>query len=1124
MVTLVLFVPAFVLASTFEVFDRLSEFSREHENWQLDEIYFLIMFSGIALAVFSLRRWSDLVQENKTRERAEEELRESEERYRTVIEQSAENIFLVDIETMCIIESNASFQKLIGYDAEEIKGMQLYQIVAHDPESVDYYGRLTLETGNYFVGNRRYRTKDGTLLDIEASISIVHYGAEKVYCVVSRDVTERIKAEEELRRSEERFRTLSDQAADALYVYDLRGKIVDVNRRACEVLGYTREELLSMSVQDLEESFDPETLVEAWSEISEGETFNIEGSHQRKDGTLIPVEVRVGIFERGGRDLMLAAARDVTERREAEQRMRWLASFPEQNPNLVIEADLSGNLTYANPEAKKRFPDLVAAGAQHPILEGFEALVRSLNKTGEDTLDRSVEIEGRTYYRNVSYIPESDMVRIYVSDITRRRTAEAKLVEAQRIARLGSWEAEPVRRETPLEERAMSWSDEMYEILGLSPQEVVPSARLLVEAVHPEERRDVYKIIRESVVEGERLLTFENRILRADGEERFVQARLKIHYDEIEELVRSSGTVLDITERWRVEKELRRSERSLAEAQRIAHVGNWEFDVQENKTYWSEETFKIFGLSSEHFVPSYGNFLKFVHPKDKEFVRSMIREALYEVQRNSFDHRIVRRDGMVRYIHTEYEVSRDDEGNAVSMVGTLHDVTERQKLEEELEHRAFHDSLTGLPNRALFMDRLRHTLRHSPGEAEEIVVLFLNVDNFKVINESLGHDAGDQLILSVSETLQESLNPEDTVARFGGDEFCILLEHDRGAEGALKLASQIASQLQRPQILAGQEIPVSASLGIFAGSSEDHEADDFIRNADLAMNRAKSKGKGRYEVFDPTMNSRAMERLKLENELRRALREEEFEVHYQPSVSLQSGEMTGVEALVRWRHPARGLMPPDEFIPLAEETGLIVSLGRWVLEEACRQVKEWQEEHLYALPMRLSVNLSPGQFNNPSLLKEISEAIEETGFPPRCLELEITESAMMEDEGIVISTLEELRSWGVRIAMDDFGTGYSSLSYLKNFPVDTLKIDKSFVDRIGEGIEDTAILQTVCDLGHVLGMQVVAEGIESMEHLELLQDMGYDLGQGYYFSKPLPGDSIIDLYRSPQRDWMRLAR
>lgn len=443
------------------------------------------------------------------------------------------------------------------------------------------------------------------------------------------------------------------------------------------------------------------------------------------------------------------------------------------------------------------------------------------------------------------------------------------------------------------------------------------------------------------------------------------------------------------------------------------------------------------------------------------------------------------------------------------MFGTVHDITERKALEDQLAYQAFHDALTGLPNRALLTDRLEHALARAERSESSVAVLFLDLDRFKIVNDSLGHEVGDELLKAVGRRLQRCLRPEDTAARIGGNEFVVLLEDIASASYAVRVAERIIAALRTPFDVAGHEMVVTTSIGI-ALSSHGHGASDLLRDADVAMYRAKDKGKARYQVFDPSMNALAMRRLELENQLRRGIERGELRVYHQPKVEISDGRVVGMEALVRWEHPERGLIPPAEFVALAEETGLILPLGRWVLEEACRQAKEWQELYSDCRPT-MSVNLSARQLQQPNLLEEISEVLGATELEPCGLVLEITESVIMEDAEANIATLEGLKGLGVKLAIDDFGTGYSSLAYLKRFPVDVIKIDRSFVHGLGVSPKEAAIVQAVIDLAEALGLEPIAEGIESAEQARQLLEMGCYVGQGYHFTRPLPSTEATNL-------------
>lgn len=447
--------------------------------------------------------------------------------------------------------------------------------------------------------------------------------------------------------------------------------------------------------------------------------------------------------------------------------------------------------------------------------------------------------------------------------------------------------------------------------------------------------------------------------------------------------------------------------------------------------------------------------------------------------------------------------------NARLYAALQQELAERRRAEAELAHQAFHDSLTGLPNRALFLDRLGHALARARREARANAVLFLDLDRFKDVNDSCGHDTGDQLLIAVASRLRRALRAEDTLSRLGGDEFTVLLEDIATEAEATEVAMRLAETLDLPFVIDGQEHRVAASIGVVLSKTGHDRPEDVLRDADVAMYRAKESGRGQYAVFDPAIQASLIARLALERDLRQALVRDEFILHYQPKVALMTGRIVGVEALVRWRHPERGLIPPDAFIPLAEETGLIIPLGRWVLRESCTMAARWPG-HGDRAPI-LSVNLSARQFQDPGLTEAITQVLADTGLAPDRLQLEITESVVAINIDVAATALSALKSLGVRLALDDFGTGYSSLGSLKGFPLDVLKIDKGFVAGLGHNSQDEAIVGAVIGLGHALGLVVTAEGVETAAQAHQLLALGCELGQGYYFARPLPPEALDPL-------------
>jgi diguanylate cyclase (GGDEF)-like protein/PAS domain S-box-containing protein len=539
--------------------------------------------------------------------------------------------------------------------------------------------------------------------------------------------------------------------------------------------------------------------------------------------------------------------------------------------------------------------------------------------------------------------------------------------------------------------------------------------------------------------------------------------------------------------------------------------------------YQTPSITRLLGYPAESLVGT--SLAELTHPDDRLALHTAHDEAVTGRRADAVSSlRLRHQDGSWRHVQSVHTNLLAD-ADVGAVVVTTRDVTAQKRLEEQLQHNAFHDALTGLANRALFTDRLAHALDRTDRGAAPVAVLFVDLDDFKAVNDGSGHGAGDRLLTAVADRLRSTLRPGDTIARLGGDEFAVLLEDAADAEqaeaAAARLLAALAEPFPAPDGGTADHVRISASIGIATGAAGRHEAAELLRHADVAMYAAKGAGKGRSAVFAPDMDSTIIGQLRLKAELLRAVEQGEFTVHYQPTVELATGRMAGVEALVRWQHPERGLVPPLEFIPLAEQTGLIVPIGRMVLREACRQVRAWHAEHPDGARMTVSVNLSARELEEPGLVDSVREALQETGLDPAYLVLEITESLLLVDLPATKRTLLQLRGLGVRLAVDDFGTGYSSLAYLETLPLDILKIDKSFVDRIGdEPLEPVGddpagrgpvMVSAISQLGHALHLQLVAEGIEQPQQVSTLRGLECQYGQGYLFAKPLPAEALGEL-------------
>jgi diguanylate cyclase (GGDEF)-like protein len=563
--------------------------------------------------------------------------------------------------------------------------------------------------------------------------------------------------------------------------------------------------------------------------------------------------------------------------------------------------------------------------------------------------------------------------------------------------------------------------------------------------------------------------------------------------------------------------ELRVNRSFLATAQRIAKIGSFTYDVETQESQWSSELYSILGLDPERHRAHPDTLTHLIHPDDLEHVKVVSEQALRDSKSFSIEHRLVLHDGSIRHVRHYAEATEDLMGTGV-VTGVLQDTTDHVHAIDQIRYLANFDGLTGLTNRRQFNARLTETMQHARSSRNLVAVIIVDVDRFKLINDSLGHSAGDQILQVVAERVNRQVRNSDCVgrldggdtdveiARVGGDEFSLMLPRIVHPTDAGPVAQRILETLREPIDVDGQNLTLSASIGISIYPIDGETTETLIANADRAMSHAKSQGGNSFQYYTESLNATSTRRLVLESKLRNAVEQNRLHLVYQPKVDLRSGRVIGMEALLRWVEPDLGFVPPDEFIPLAEEIGCISKIGRWVLLDACRQNKEWQDRGLGSVPV--SVNVSSRQFSDTDLLEVVTEVLEETGLEPQWLELEITESAMLEDEVTTTQTLKLIRERGVRVSLDDFGTGFSSLSYLRRLSLDTLKIDRSFVMDLPDDDDAKGIFEAIIVMAHVLGLTVIAEGVETEEQRDFLRSIECDEIQGYLVSKPVPPDEF----------------
>ncbi|HEX2060364.1 MAG TPA: EAL domain-containing protein, partial [Thermoanaerobaculia bacterium] len=825
-----------------------------------------------------------------------------------------------------------------------------------------------------------WRAADGSRVNVLAASSFLRddEGAPVGVVYVASDFTERLRAEQALRDSENRYRTLFEMNPLPMWVYDLETlAFTAVNDAAVRHYGFSRDEFLRMTIRDIRPPEEIPAMMAALHDMTERRGPTV-FRHRKKDGTVIDVDVTSFEFLSGTRRSRLVIAQDITERRRAEEELR---------------------------RSEERYRELFENANDLVYTHDLEGRITSMNIAGERTSGYSRdELLGRPIHEVL--VPEH---------LERAREAMQKKMRGEAAATF-------------------------YEVEMLSK-------------------------------DGRRIpLELSTRLIYRDGKPVGVQ-----------------GIARDVTERKANEARYRLLfERNLAGVYRTGADGRI-LDCNDSCA-------RIFGYSSRtEFIEANANDFYF-DDVERERVVQMLRD---QKQLSNLELRLRRRDGSTVWVLENVTLLDGD-----ILEGTIIDITDRKHAQEQMEYQAYHDSLTLLPNRLLFRDRITVALAHARRNNRVSAVMFLDLDQFKLVNDTLGHTVGDRLLQVIGQRLVTCVRAEDTVARMGGDEFTILLADLNDRRGAAAVAQKVLEAVRHPVVIDEHELYVTTSVGIAIFPEDGDDAESLLKNADRAMYRAKELGRDNYQYARPTLGS-ADSRLVLERRLRHAIDRGEFAVHYQPMVEIATGRVVGAEALLRWNTSDLGSVPPEEFIPIAEETQLIVPLGAWVLRTACAQMKAWHDAgHAW---LRIAVNLSPRQFQDRDLVATVERVLAETGFPAPFLDLEITEGTAMQNAELSLSILNRLKEMGIRISIDDFGTGYSSLSYLKRFPIDTVKIDQDFVRDLTS--DDAAIISAVISMARALNLRVIAEGVETEEQLAFLRREQCAEMQGFLYSEPLaPAD------------------
>ncbi|MBW4663757.1 MAG: EAL domain-containing protein [Chroococcus sp. CMT-3BRIN-NPC107] len=936
---------------------------------------------------------------------------------------------------------------------------------------------------------------------------------------------------------------------NSLIVLDKDKTIVKVNQATLTYLGYTEDELIAQPFKKIFIQTDIAALFE-----QQGVIKNLETSYLKKNGEQIPVLFSSSLMrdENGEIQGIVCVGEDITNRKQAEEDKSLLSTAISHAAEAIEITDTEARFIYVNPAFEaitgykcaevigKTSASLLRSGKHN--LEMYQEIAKTLNNgqvwSGSYIGRRK---DGTLYHQDVTISPVFNLAGSITHHVAVKRDISDRKKFEERIEKINqcflSFKTEPsanINQLTALCGELLVASCALYNRLDTGLLYAVGQWQTPEDdkAVNSPEGRICYDVINsnsdevfvvndllntkyaqsEPNVQQYKLQTYIGRVVKSGGmaigavcalyKENFVptDADLKI--------IGMIAAVIGVEEERRITQQaLKNSEERYALAAQGANDGLWDWNLLTQEIYFSPRWQAMLGLSANEISNKTDDWFSRVHPEDIEQLTKAI--ALHLQGKSPYlesEYRIWHQNGQERWMLVRGLAVSDTKGKPHRLAGSQTDITAKKAALAQLNYDSCHDSLTGLANRRLFMQRLEQAIAHAGQNKNYLfAVLFLDLDRFKVVNDSLGHDIGDRLLVAVARTLEACLRPEDIVARLGGDEFTILLDNIKGINNATQAAQRIQNQLTLPFNLSGNEVFSTVSIGIALSSNGYKQAEDILRDADMTMYRTKTEknSKERYQVFDLAVHSKAMAALQLENDLRGAIGRKEFVLHYQPIVSLKNFRIAGFEALIRWQHPQHGLISPIQFIPMAEETGLINAIGYWTLEESCRQLKFWQEQFPGKPGLFVSVNLSTKQFAQVDLIEQIERVLQKTGLESRFLKLEITESVLVENAERVTAMLVKMQQLGVRLSLDDFGTGYSSLSYMHSFPIDTLKIDRSFVTGVDTELGKIEIIRTVVGLAWNLGMDTIAEGVETKTQMYQLKSLKCSFAQGYYFAKPL---------------------
>jgi diguanylate cyclase (GGDEF)-like protein/PAS domain S-box-containing protein len=1096
----------------------------------------LVLLTGLIASVLLFSLLRRLALSNATTLRLAEELkanmRAREARFRSLTENAMEVISVLN-ERGVVLYQTPSAERVFGLKAQDMLGSSIFDRIHPDDLNTmrEAVAQLSKRPEQVTMLEFRLRGADGSWRAVETSWNNrLEDPAVKGIVVNWRDVSSRKRAEADLKESEERFKIVASATNDAVWDWDLITDTVSWNEGIRILFGYTEREganqrgwwIARIHPEDRERTLsDIDALIAGGSRLWSGEyrflradgsyAYVLDRGYVMRDATGKPVR-------------MIGAILDLSERNRAEQALKEseqrYRSLVTATASVVWVANRDGEFVAPQPSweayTRQRYAEYRGHGWLAAIHPHDREHVRGTWKRAlnEQSL---FEVEGRVWHSPshdyrwfvMRAVPLSDGdsgVREWIGivrDVTGRKQAEAALRESEGQLRLVSDSLPVLIAYVDAEERFRFNNAAYQRWFNISGENL--AGRKVAEVLGDDTYCAVKPYLQQAL--SGRTVSYDRQITLKDGQQRYVHATYVPHIEEHGRVRGFFSLVTDITERKKGEEALAESEekfRVIAENVEDLIVL---LDTEGRRLYNSPSYGAVLGdvrAGADSFAE--------VHPEDRERIRKIFEQTVKTGIGHRTQFRFLLKDGSVRHIESQGSVIRDASGKVSKVVVVSRDITERKHAEAYIRHLAHHDGLTGLPNRVLLADRLGLAIVQANREHRRAGVLFIDLDRFKEVNDKLGHQAGDRLLQMVAERLSASVREGDTVARLGGDEFVVLLPNIRDHDDTQRVANKILENVSRPYTLEGHAFMVTPSIGIAVFPDDGANVEDLMRDADAAMYHAKQMGRNNCQFFNPAMNPVTNARFTIESQLRRALEQDQLLLHYQPIVDVRSGEIRSVEALLRWQQPGGGLSLPGKLIPIAEESGLIVPIGEWVLKAACETAKRFRE---IGLPnLRVAINLSPRHFRKKELASHIAEVLNECGLSPQNLELEVTENVIMEFGEESVAVLRAVKEMGVALTVDDFGTGYSSLSYLKHFPVDRLKVDKLFVREVTSDADDAAIVTAVVAMAHGLQLKVVAEGVETQGQLDFLRAHDCDEAQGSYFSPPLTADELLQMLAS----------